>query len=234
MSYNNSLREYIVEQAKEIGLIKILPEVDTAAAVRKACGALNMPEAVQKKVQEKFAEIMNGKAYEISIGYTGEKDPLIEVLQEMMLESGYGDIMSGMPIGEYYNPDDTPQKRKMYIKNELEILRKQLECKMYPEIDILRINGKYPEAKPIIEELLQTVTFLDGRALLEKIHNVEFATLDNNALLEVFTPLIRGYMDWNTSQAVWRINEDIRPDEFFLQWTVDRDFLEELFGAYAD
>ncbi|GBR73689.1 hypothetical protein NO1_1016 [Candidatus Termititenax aidoneus] len=231
--YNNSLREYIVTRAKELGLIQILPEIDSTAAVRAACAAMKMPDAVLEKVQVKFTEIMNNKPYEISISYDGEKDPFIAAVQEMLLKSGYGSIKSGMLIGEYYNPEVGTEERKQYIKNELESLRDQLESEMYPEIDILRVNGKYPAAKPIIEELLQTVTFLDGHKLAEKIKNVEFSPLDNDALLEVFVPLKRGYMDWNTSQAIWRINQDLRPDEFMLQWTIDRDFLEALIEAYS-
>ncbi|GBR74678.1 hypothetical protein NO1_1812 [Candidatus Termititenax aidoneus] len=231
--YKNSLREYIITRAKELGLIQILPEIDSTAAVRAACAAMKMPDAVLEKVQARFTEIMNDKPYEISISYDGEKDPFIAAVQEMLLKSGYGSIKSGMLIGEYYNPESGTEERKQYIKNELESLRDQLESEMYLEIDILRVNGKYPAAKPIIEELLQTVTFLDGRKLAEKIKNVEFSPLDNDALLEVFVPLKRGYMDWNTSQAVWRINQDLRPDEFMLQWTIDRDFLEALIEAYS-
>jgi hypothetical protein len=231
--YKNSLRKYIVDRAREIGLIQLLPEVDSAAAVRVACSAMKMPETVQEKVQARFTEIMHNKPYEISISYDGEKDPFIAALQEMLLKSGYGSIKSGMLIGEYYNPEAGTEERKQYIKNELESLRDQLESEMYPEIDILCVNGKYPAAKPMVEELLQTITFLDGRKLAEKIKSVEFSPLENDALLEVFIPLKRGYMDWNTSQAVWRVNQDLRPAEFMLQWTIDRDFLEALIEAYS-
>jgi hypothetical protein len=231
--YKNSLREYIVERAKEIGLIQILPEVDSAAAVRVACDAMKMPESVREKARARFTEIMHNKPYEISISYDGEKDPFIAALQEMLLKSGYGSIKSGMLIGEYYNPEAGTEERKQYIKNELESLRDQLESEMYLEIDILRVNGKYPAAKPMAEELLQTITFLDGRKLAEKFKSVEFSPLENDALLEVFIPLKRGYMDWNTSQAVWRVNQDLRPAEFMLQWTIDKDFLEALIEAYS-
>ena len=230
--YKNSLREYIVERAKEINVIKILPAVDHAETVRKSCEAMKMPEKIREKVQEKFKEIIGGKNYDISISYEGEKDPFIAVLQEMLLKSGYGDIKSGMLIGEYYNPEATPEERKEYIKGELETLRDQLESEMYMEIDILRVNEKYP-IRPMVEELLTTVAFFDGHKIAEKIKSVEFTTFNNEALMEIFIPLKRGYMDWNTSQAVWRINQDLRPDEFMLQWTVDKDFLEALIETYS-
>jgi hypothetical protein len=230
--YKNSLREYIVARSKEIGLIQLLPEVDSAAAVRAACDAMKMPDKIREQVQTRFEEIDKGKNYDISISYDGEKDPFIAVLQEMMLKSGYGDIKSGMLIGEYYNADASAEERKGYIKDELETLRDQLESEMYLEIDILRVNEKYP-IRPMVEELLTTVAFFDGRKLAEKIRSVEYTSLDNDALMEVFIPLKRGYMDWNTSQAVWRINQDLRPEDFMLQWTVDKDFLEALIEAYS-
>ncbi|GBR76212.1 hypothetical protein NO2_0803 [Candidatus Termititenax persephonae] len=230
--YQNSIRTYIVERAKEIGIIKLLPAVDSQKAVNAACAAMKMPEAVQEKVQARVDEILGGKNYEISISYEGEKDPFIAALQEMMLRSGYGEIKSGMLLGEYYNPDAPIETRKQYIRGELESLRDQLESEMYQEIDILRVNDKYP-VRPMVEELLTTITFLDGRKLSEKIRSVEFTPFNNDALLEAFVPLKRGYLDWNTAQAVWRINQDLRPDNFMLQWTVDRDFLEALIEAYS-
>jgi len=230
--YKNSLREYISERSREIGIIKAVPEIDHNATVHKACDAMKMPEKVRAQVQNRFTEIMNGKTYDISISYEGEKDPFVAVLQEMLLKSGYGEIKAGMLIGEYYDPEAEAEERKEYIKGELETLRDQLESEMYPEIDILQVNDKYP-IRPMVEELLTTVAFFDGHKLNEKIKSIEFTTFANDALMEVFIPLKRGYMDWNTSQAVWRINQDLRPDEFMLQWTVDKDFLEALIEAYS-
>lgn len=230
--YKNSLREYIVTRAKEIGIIATPPQIDHKAAVQKASEAMKMPEKVREQVNAKFEEIMGGKNYDISISYEGEKDPFIAVLQEMMLKSSYGEIKSGMLIGEYYNPEATPEERKEYIKGELETLRDQLESEMYLEIDILRVNEKYP-IRPMLEELLTTVNFFNDHKITEKIRSVEFTAFENDALMEVFIPLKRGYMDWNTSQAVWRINQDLRPDEFMLQWTIDRDFLDALVEAYS-
>jgi hypothetical protein len=229
--YKNSLREYITERAREIGLIKVVPEIDHNATIQKACDAVKMPKKIREQVQNRFTEIRNGKNYDISISYEGEKDPFIAVLQEMLLKSDYGEIKAGMLIGEYYNSEAEAEERKEYIKGELETLRDQLESEMYPEIDTLRVNDKY-QIRPMVEELLTTVAFFDGHKLAEKIKSVEFTTFANDALMEVFIPLKRGYMDWNTSQSVWRVNQDLRPDEFMLQWTVDRVFLEALAEAY--
>jgi hypothetical protein len=82
--------------------------------------------------------------------------------------------------------------------------------------------------------MLNAIQFFDGGSLADKIKAVESASFDNDAILEAVIPLRRGYMDWNTIQAVFRINQDLRPDEFWLHWSVDRDFLEFLFEGYAD
>jgi hypothetical protein len=130
-----------------------------------------------------------------------------------------------------FNPEDTAEKRKEYIKDELENIRDQLESEMYMEIDVLKINKKY-NIKPMVEELLESITFFDGKKLKDKIKEITYEELKNDALMEVSIPLKRGYMDWNTSQAVWRINQDLRPDEFIMQWTIDKDFLESLIEVY--
>jgi hypothetical protein len=229
--YNNSLREFIYEKYKEIGVLQEPKAVDYKVAVTQACEAMKMPEKVKQTVQERFEKISKGENYDISISYEGEKDPFIATIQEMMLKSGYGDIKAGMLMGEYADPEDTTEKKKDYVKNELENIRDQLESEMYMDVEQLKVNNKF-NAKPMVEELLEKTTFFDGKRLKEKIKEVDYADLNSDALFEVFVPLKRGYMDWNTSQAVWRINQDIRPDEFIMQWTIDKDFLEALIQSY--
>jgi hypothetical protein len=227
----NSLRDYIIERSKEIGVIKMPLEIDYRDAVQKACNEINMAKAVQKKVKAMFKEIIEGKPIEFFFNYDGETDPFITVLQEMMIKSGYGDIESGMLIGEFYDSDATLAKRKEYISDELETLRDQIEVEKYHEIDKLRVNKKY-SVRSMVKKLLKTVTFFNGEKLASKIKSVEYTEFDNDALMEVFIPLKRGYMDWNTAHAVWRINQDLRPYEFLAQWSIDRDFLEALLEAY--
>jgi hypothetical protein len=229
--YNNSLREYICQRYKEIGIIQEPKKINYTQAVIKACESMKMPEKVAQKVKDKFDSIVKGENYDISISYEGEKDPFIAVVQEMMIKSGYGDIKAGMLMGEYVDANDTTEKKKDYVKNELENIRDQLESEMYMEVDVLKVSNKF-NVKPMVEELLEKTTFFDGKQLKEKIKQVVFEDLKTDALFEVFIPLKRGYMDWNTSQAVWRINQDLRPDEFILQWTIDKDFLEALAESY--
>jgi len=230
--YGNSLRKFIVERAKETGIIKQLPQVDTALAVQKACKAIGMPDIKQKHVQEKIKKISEGYNYSAEIYYEGEKDSFIEILQEMMFESGYGEIESGMIIDNEYFSDMMLDEQKINIKDELENLLCQLEAEYYLEIDVLRINTKYSTMRQIVEELLPTMKFINGNKMAEKIKAIEYIDLNNDALMEVLIPIYPGYMDWNSIQAVWEINEDLRPDEFMLRWIIDKDFLEALSDAY--
>lgn len=230
-TYNNSLRTFIYERYKTIGVLTEPAKIDTEQAVRMACATMKMPDKIVEKVNEKIKKIISGEPYDISISYEGEKDPFIAVIQEMMLKSNYGDIRAGMTVGELYSSDDTPEKRKQFIKEELENIRDQLESEMYLEIDLLKVNDTH-NVKPMVEELLDTVVFFDSKKLREKIKAVQYLPLSSGALFEVMIPLKRGYMDWNTSQAVWRINQDIRPDEFIMQWTIDKEFIEALIETY--
>lgn len=43
--------------------------------------------------------------------------------------------------------------------------------------------------------------------------------------MAAYGPLLEGIPDWNTSRAVWAVNEMLRPDEFAMMWTVDELFL---------
>jgi hypothetical protein len=227
----NSLREYIVKRAKEIGIVKMLPKINYRTCVREVCASIKLTKHQSEKAQKKFREIMRGTNYDISINYEGKKDPFILVLQEILLKSNYGDIQSSMFEGEFYDPFETYCTREEYIKDTLETLRYQLESEMYLEIDILRVNEKYSISQ-VVEKLLTEVKLLNGMKIIEKINSIEYVEFENDVLFEVFIPLKKGYMDWNTTQAIWRINQDLRPDDFLRQWVVDWEFLEALFESY--
>jgi len=226
-----TLHEYIMERAKEIGIVKMPAKININAAVVKICEKLRLPQTARINALAMFIKIAYGKPYEISINYEGNEDSFIMVLQEMMLESGCGGIESGMFLGEYYDFKDSEEYRRWCIRYDLESLRDQIEKKMFFEINTLRVNNKFPEAKPMVRELLHSVTFLNGYKLADKIRAVDFAPLNSDALFEVFIPLKRGYMDWNTSQAIRRINQNLRPDDYIFQWTVDEEIMEEIVRA---
>lgn len=230
--YNNSLREYIYQRYKEMGVLQERKKVDYRQAVINACEKMKMPEKVKNKVEQQFKEIVeSNKNYDISISYEGKPDPFLATVQEIMLKTGLGDINAGMILGELYDTDEPIEKRKEYIKNELEGIRDQIESEMYMEVEILKVNKKH-NIKPMVEELIGAIDFLSGGKLKEKIKEIRFEDIKNEALFEVFVPLKRGFMDWNTSQAVWRINQDLRPEEFTMQWTIDREFIEALVEEY--
>jgi hypothetical protein len=233
MKYENSLRRYIVDRCREIGMYNPLKPVNSKKAVQKACKKLNIPQKKTLRIHECFDSIMGGKTYEASINYDGPPDPFITVLQEMMLESGMGNILSGMFLGDRYETEEDLVSLKEYINTELEDIRDKIEDECYRQIDLLRVNKLYADP-PLVRKILKTIKFSDGGSLADKIKAVESASFDNDAILEAVIPLRRGYMDWDTIQAIQRINQDLRPDEFWFQWSIYRDFLEFLFDGYAD
>jgi hypothetical protein len=240
MQYNNSLRQYIIERCKELGIYQVPREIDWKGTVQEVCAKLGITQKESEWVQGRFEKIFGGTNYDVQINYDGKPDPFILALQEMLIESGYGAILSPMLVGDDYNPGTckTARERSRYItefvKDSLLTLRDQLEAEMYSSIDLLRLNPKYP-IEALVEQALKTIASFNGTKLATKIKMVESAPLDSDsdALMEVFIPLRRGYMDWNTAQAIWRINQDLRPDEFMVQWIVDAEFLTALFEAYV-
>lgn len=200
------------------------------AAVQKACDKIKIQEDIQQNVQNQFSDILNGESYKISINYKSRPDPFINVLQQMLLDSNYGYINSYMLFGEKYNPDDNLAVQKEYIRNELEIIRRQMESGMYFEIKNFWVNTQY-QVKSIIMELLSSITLSNGQKLADKINNFEYSLFDDS-LIQVFIPLNRGYTDWNTCQAVQRINQYFRPNDIDNKLVIDGDFLKKLFDVY--
>jgi hypothetical protein len=212
----------------------ILADCLYEAAVQLACNSAKIEEEHQQLVRKKFGEIKNGKGYEISINYKGETDPFINVLQEMLYTGGYIYTESCMVIGEHYNPASTPEEQKEAIISALKILQSHLDDGKYPEIKKLLINKDYP-VKSAVMNILSTMVLCNGQKLADKIHSLgEFSPTkyqfpkENNHLMEAFISIRRGYMDWNTAQAIWCVNQELRPKEPELQWTVDKSFLEAL------
>ncbi|MDR2738714.1 MAG: hypothetical protein LBB68_02650 [Treponema sp.] len=232
MQYINSLRSFIIDRCRKIGIYNPPNPTNIKKAVQKASEKLGVPQKKITQIYNRFDRIMNGEVYEADIKYDGPPDPFIYVLQEMMLETGMGAILSGMFLGKWCEPEERRSLRR-YIKNELEDLRNQIENEMYQQVDLLRVNKRYADPS-LVKGILKGIKFYDGGSLEDKIKAVEPASFDNEALLEAFIPLRRGYMDWDTIEAVWRINQDLRPDEFMLQWSIDRNFLEALVEVYAE
>ena len=133
-------------------------------------------------------------------------------------------------IDDYYDSKATPEEYKYFIRYELENLCNQLEAKFYFEIDILRINKNSPFLL-MIKELLSKTMLYSGTKLTEKIKSIEYSDI-NASIMEIIIPLKMGYMDWNTAQAVWRINQDLRPGVEILELTIDKLFLEVLVFEY--
>jgi hypothetical protein len=232
-SFKQSLRQYIVGRCGELGIYSPPKPINSKKAVEKACKKLNIPQKEAAEVYGRFDSIMKGEVYESDIKYDGPPDPFIDVLQEMMLDTGMGKILSGMSLGRGYESDQDNIPVKDFIAGELKDMGRRIAMGSYQWVDVLRVNSRYA-GLPLVKRILKTIKLPEGGSLTDKIKALESAPFDDDAVLEAVIPFRRGYMDWNTLQAVWRINRDLRPNGFFLYRTVDQDFLEPLFEAYAD
>lgn len=232
--YNYSLLEYIYARYREIGILKERPVIEYIPIVEELSTSLDMKEEERLLVYGRFQEIMeNSVEYDISISYEGEPDPFITIIQEIMLKTGLGDLMAGLDLGELYDPEEPIEQRIKYIKDELEGIRNRIESEMYLDIELLQINNQYGITS-FIEDCLENIWFLDNTLLKDKIKNVESVDFEDMPVMRAYISLKKGYMDWNTAQAVWRINQELRPEEFITLWTIDRDFLECLFEIAAN
>jgi hypothetical protein len=185
---------------------------------------------IKQNIQELLLAIWNGKKnYEISVNYKDGPDHFINLLQEM-IRKGYEDINYYMLLGKNYNPDDSIEAQRQYIKDQLEILRDKFS--LIPKISSLHVNSKYP-IKSIVMELLSTsLSFSNGQKFADKIDLLESSSF-SDGLIKVFFPRERGFIDWNTFQSVLRINQNLRPNEPSMQKTIDRVFMEDLIQNYV-
>jgi len=228
--YNDSLRDYIYAKYKEIGLLKEPVKINWQKAIDRSMTEIKLPDEISQKVKQKFEKIMNGEEYDISINYEGKKDPFIATIQNMMLKSDYGSIKAPIVLGDDIKEGDDEKIIKDKVKDELDTIRDQLDSEMYLEVNELVVTSRYKE---IVKEILPDVKLYDGTPIKEKIETLKAGKTSSGSPIEAYIPLKIGYMDWNTSQAVWRINQDLRPEEFIMQWTIDHHFLEELVQAYS-
>jgi hypothetical protein len=229
--YNNSLREYIVQKMAEIGVFKKVAAPKVGLIVFDLAKSLKMPDTIEKKVAAQMEKILDGDSIDIAINYEGKPDPFWAVFQELLLRSGYGNIRSGMAVGENISSNDTPEEKKKHTLEALESIRDQIESEMYLEVKLLRVNSRYID-EDTFEGVLGEVKFYDGKELKEKLQSVQYIEIKTNSIFEVYIPLKRGYVDWNTSQAIWRINQEIRPEDYLKQWTIDAEFLKSVLEVF--
>ncbi|MBU0579845.1 MAG: hypothetical protein KKA19_01600, partial [Candidatus Margulisbacteria bacterium] len=229
--YNNNLREFVIQRMVEIGVFKKkeTPRIDEA--ITFLTKTLKIPADLQKKVIKRFNNILEGEAVDIAISYEGKPDPFWAVFQEMLIRSGYGNIRSGMAMGENISPEDSMEEKNKKVKEALENIRDQIESEMYLEVKLLRVNSVYFTEKEF-DGILQQLKFYDETNLKDRIASIQYIEIKGNRSMEVYIPLKRGYIDWNTSQAIWRINQELRPEDYLKQWSIDKIFLEALYEAY--
>jgi hypothetical protein len=143
MEYDNSLRRYIVDRCRELGFYNPPKPVNIKKTIQKACKKLDIPRKEALRIHGRFDGIMGGKTYEPSIHYDGPPDPFINVLQEMMLESGMGTILSGFFMGNRHEVEEDLVPLKEHINSDLEYLRDKIEDESCQQIDVLRVNKLY-------------------------------------------------------------------------------------------
>ncbi|MFC1518067.1 hypothetical protein ACFL5G_05895 [Candidatus Margulisiibacteriota bacterium] len=230
--YQGSLRQYILDKMAMIGIYKQQKLPASKEVLSGIAKDIKLPMNLTKKVFDRYNQIISGQdSMDIAISYEGKPDPFWVIFQELLIRSGLGNIRSGMALGENINMKDSLEEKKKKSKEALENIRDQIESEMYLDVKLLRVNAEYLEQK-IFDEVLGQVKFFDDSPLKEKINSVQFIGFKTKRIMEAYISLKRGFVDWNTSQAIWRINQEIRSDDYLKQWTIDAELLKTVFDAY--
>jgi len=162
-------------------------------------------------------------------------DPTLRILQFLMMDTGLGEIelTAKAEISDGFIDEEHGIFRQAEIKSEIESICQYMDEEVYPgEISLLKVNNRYAsEVKALLKD-----TFLEcGEPLSVRIKKISENSFDDDSIVfEIYADVHPGYMDCNTSQAISRINNEIRPFEFFLSMTVDSVFIEYLLESVKD
>lgn len=224
-----SLRAFILRRYRELGIIPAETRIDWAAFLDRALGELGLDPPRSEAARARWMGILGGTPLDLIVSYEGGRDPFLELLQDLLLKTGMGSLGRPTEAGECFPATGTEAERSSFIVEELESVRDQIESEMYLGIDLLEVNERLD--RDLTEKALAELSFSDGSPLAGRIKEVRYAASPGDSLYRIHVPLYPGMMDWATSQAVWRANTEIRPDEFIMQWTIDGLFLEALCAA---
>ncbi|MFH1429801.1 MAG: hypothetical protein ABIH39_08695, partial [Candidatus Margulisiibacteriota bacterium] len=256
--YNHNLRTYLIEKMKELGFYTPVEPISNEEAVNMAIDETYIPYSSQDDVKGWFKAILDGKALIIAIDYPTEPVPALMVLQEMLVRGGVGNIMDGMflevhktmfsvkalqqheKIIEMKIKDKTAvplteqdKQKKADLVDQINKLKNYIDERSILRIKNLKVNIHYG-TEDDVRHIASTTILDDGFTLADKIYSYEEASLPSKRVFEVYLPLERGYFDWNTVQAVWRINQQLRPLDNNKEWLLDKTVLEAIIKGYLN
>ena len=230
--YNFNIRNYVVDKMKSYGFYEEIKKLKTSDALKLIMDDMFISDKEKKEAAKSFLDIMKENEIKITINYAGPPQPFYLVFQELLKKSQFGNIENGMTIGNPVIDYHLSEKEKEKILDEkLNQLVGYFDRQAFKEVQILRIDDQFLSAGKI-REIIDRKSLLNGEKLSRKIHRIEFAFVRYNNLLEVYTPIKVGYPCWNTAQAVWRINQALRPSEQNKEWIIDKKLIQSLCSEY--
>jgi hypothetical protein len=226
--YANSIRKYVIERMKYIQCYQSESVMTEEELLDNGMNDLKFSDEIKSKVLQKLNAIKNNKEkVDVAINYDAKPHPFIALIQKMMVDSDCGEIKSGMSLGENLS-EELPEAQKIQELHKLIAgVKKQISEKMYEKIALIKFNTDYLTEEIYEKEYAGVAT--GGSFNLESlVKEKKYLPFFENHMMEVFLPLNKGLWDWNTVQAVWRINQDFRPENEEKQWVIDAEFIKRL------
>jgi hypothetical protein len=227
-SFNNNLRDYVIKRMKLIGCFEVEVTITEDELLENIFEELKIPEAAQGSIKNKIESIKSGKEkVDVAINYEMKPNAFVAVIQKLMLMSDYGEIKSGMSLGENLS-EDLPEAQKTGELHKLIAgIKKQISEKMYEKVALIKFNTDYL-SEEIYQREFKAVASKGSFDLTPLVKEMKYLPFFEEHMLEVFIPLKKGVWDWNTVQAVWRINQDLRSEQEDKQWVIDGVLIENL------
>jgi hypothetical protein len=223
----SSIREYVIDSMKRIGCYETENEVTEEELFENIFEELKIPVEMGQKIKARVQDLRKGQKLDVAINYEAKPSAFIAFIQKLMLMSDYGEIRSGMSLGEDLSEEMSQAEKITEFKKIIAGIKKQISEKMFDKISILKMNTDYLPQE-VYESEYKTLATGGSFDLDPLVKEKKFLPFFEEHMVEVFIPLKKGVYDWNTVQAVWRINQDLRPDVQEKQWIIDGLFIDEL------
>ncbi|MFA5928519.1 MAG: hypothetical protein WC838_04390 [Candidatus Margulisiibacteriota bacterium] len=259
--FGNDLRQYLYERMKLLGLYEEKKQISILEAVQMAIEETFLPYTQRADVERTIEDILD-HCLEQKIAVSTSADlpnPFVTVLQEMLVRGQAGRINDGMAFEDLSPNPSPPSLRKAFggqrgedgsvipaqagiqvvgvrgklLKDKILEIKKHFDDGTFQQINELRVNSAYAD-ELTVETILGETILADGVPLSDRIGHVELQAFSENKVMEVFLPISWGYWDWNTVQAIWRINQKIRPYETEKAFILDKLVLQQIVTAYLN
>ncbi|MFC1483412.1 hypothetical protein ACFL56_04040, partial [Candidatus Margulisiibacteriota bacterium] len=208
-------------------------EIITSIAKENVSYVLDDDEQ-NNSIQNIIDIIENNKEEKVGIDYNRNISSFWTILQRLLRTSPQGKLLDGFSLSPSQNIENMIKTEKEKTVEEfLNKIAQYIKKGSIQYIELLKVNNSACSEEKF-NEIIKKVDTKNDSKLQEHIFETDFYYLPQNRIFEIYVPLEYGKCDWNTAQAIWRINHHLRPHAKNKEWIIDKLLLTTLIDEYVD